>query len=104
MLHGISLKLIDTAGIRQTEDIVEKIGVEKARQTAKDADLILYVADSSRPLDENDKDIIRLIQEGKEESDCPCNKSDLDGTLTKDQIKKLDVPVIRNICIGRDGN
>ena len=95
MLHGISLKLIDTAGIRQTEDIVEKIGVEKARQTAKDADLILYVADSSRPLDENDKDIIRLIQEERKKAIVLLNKSDLDGTLTKDQIKeKLDVPVI----------
>ena len=104
MLHGISLKLIDTAGIRQTEDIVEKIGVEKARQTAKDADLILYVADSSRPLDENDKDIIPLIQEERKKAIVLLNKSDLDGTLTKDQIKeKLDVPVIEISALEETG-
>lgn len=104
MLHGISLKLIDTAGIRQTEDIVEKIGVEKARQTAKDADLILYVVDSSRPLDENDKDIIRLIQEERKKAIVLLNKSDLDGTLTKDQIKeKLDVPVIEISALEETG-
>ena len=104
MLHGISLKLIDTAGIRQTEDIVEKIGVEKARQTAKDADLILYVADSSRPLDENDKDIIRLIQEERKKAIVLLNKSDLDGTLTKDQIKeKLDVTVIEISALEETG-
>lgn len=104
MLHGISLKLIDTAGIRQTEDIVEKIGVEKARQTAKDADLILYVADSSRPLDENDKDIIRLIQEERKKAIVLLNKSDLDGMLTKDQIKgKLDVPVIEISALEETG-
>ena len=104
MLHGISLKLIDTAGIRQTEDIVEKIGVEKARQTAKDADLILYVADSSRPLDENDKDIIRLIQEERKKAIVLLNKSDLDGTLTKDKKKeKLDVPVIEISALEETG-
>ena len=54
-LHGISLNIIDTAGIRDTDDIVEKIGVDKARQIADDADLIIYVVDGSRPLDENDR-------------------------------------------------
>ena len=51
-LHGISLKIIDTAGIRETKDIVEKIGVDRAREMAQKADLILYVVDSSVPLDE----------------------------------------------------
>lgn len=55
-LNGITLRVIDTAGIRETEDIVEKIGVGKAKQMAEDADLILYVVDSSRPLDDNDED------------------------------------------------
>ena len=50
-------------GIRQTEDIVEKIGVKKAKEEANDADLILYVADSSVPLDENDREILSFIQE-----------------------------------------
>lgn len=53
-LNGITLNLIDTAGIRNTEDIVENIGVNKAKATAEDADLIMYVVDSSRKLDEND--------------------------------------------------
>ena len=55
VLQGISLKMMDTAGIRNTEDTVEKIGVERARTYAKDADLILYVVDSSTELDENDR-------------------------------------------------
>ena len=58
VLHGISLRMIDTAGIRDTEDRVEQIGVGRAKEYAKDADLILYVVDSSIPLDENDEEII----------------------------------------------
>ena len=60
-LGGISLNIMDTAGIRNTEDIVEKIGVEKAKQYAEKADLILYVADTSVNLDENDREIISFI-------------------------------------------
>lgn len=61
-LGDITLNMIDTAGIRNTEDIVEKIGVEKAKKISEDADLILYVMDSSVPLDENDVDIVRMIK------------------------------------------
>ena len=61
-LNGITLRVIDTAGIRDTEDVVEKIGVGKARQMAEDADLILYVVDSSMPLDENDQEIMELLK------------------------------------------
>ncbi len=64
-LHGISLRMIDTAGIRETEDVVEKIGVNRARDMAKEADLILYVVDSSRPLDENDEEIISMLDSRK---------------------------------------
>lgn len=60
-LHGVGLNIIDTAGIRDTQDEVEKIGVEKARKYAGNADLIIYVVDSSRPLDENDTKIMELI-------------------------------------------
>ena len=56
-LRGLTLNIMDTAGIRETEDIVEKIGVDKAKEYAKDADLIIYVADASRNLDENDEEI-----------------------------------------------
>lgn len=64
-LGGIALKIIDTAGIRNTDDIVEKIGVEKSKQTAKDADLILAVVDSSNPIEKDDIDILESINNKK---------------------------------------
>ena len=63
-LHGISLNMIDTAGIHETQDVVEKIGVERAKKYAVEADLILYVVDASETLDEDDQNIIPLL-EGK---------------------------------------
>ena len=103
-LHGISLNVIDTAGIRSTSDAVEKIGVEKAEQYAKEADLILYMADSSIPLDESDEHILRLI-EGKK---CIVllNKSDLPPVLTENELKgKLpsSVPVVKVSVKEREG-
>ena len=80
-LHGINLNVIDTAGIRSTEDIVEKIGVEKAKKYAADADLIIYVVDSSLPLDENDKDIIEMI--GSKKCIILLNKTDLNTVVTE---------------------
>ena len=64
-LSGISLQVVDTAGIHSTDDLVERIGVERAIRAAQEADLIIYVADGSRPLDEEDMRIIDLIQEKK---------------------------------------
>ena len=64
-LHGISLNIVDTAGIRSTDDIVEKIGVDKAKKIASEADLIIYVVDSSVDFDENDFEIIDMIQNKK---------------------------------------
>ena len=74
-LGDLSLSLLDTAGIRSTEDIVEQIGVERAKKQAEDADLILYVADSSRPLDESDEEILDLLKGRK--ALVLLNKSDL---------------------------
>ena len=65
-LQGISLTVGDTAGIRSTSDVVEKIGVERAMEAARDADLIIYVVDGSRELDENDLQIMELIRELQE--------------------------------------
>ena len=79
-LGDLSLSLLDTAGIRSTEDVVEQIGVERARKQAEDADLILYVADSSRPLDESDEEILELLK-GKNAL-VLLNKSDLNPVLT----------------------
>ena len=85
-LSGVNLHMIDTAGIRSTEDVIEKIGVTKAKQYAKDADLIFYVVDSSVPLDENDKEIIDLIQNKK----CIVlyNKSDLKPIVSYEQLSE----------------
>lgn len=74
-LEDITLNVIDTAGIRDTDDIVEKIGVEKARNAADAADLIIYVVDGSCPLDENDDEILEFIRERK--AVVLLNKSDL---------------------------
>ena len=84
-LHGIGLNMIDTAGIRDTEDEVEKIGVEKARKYANQADLVIYVVDSSRVLDENDEEIIELIRDKK--VIVLLNKTDLEPVVTEEQIK-----------------
>lgn len=84
-LHGISLNVIDTAGIRSTQDVVEKIGVEKARKYAKDADLIIYVVDSSVPLDENDMDIMQII--GSKKCIALLNKTDLENVVTEKVLK-----------------
>lgn len=86
MLQGINLHIIDTAGIRPTEDIVEKIGVEKAKKYASEADLIIYVVDSSVPLDENDENIIEMIHDRK----CIIlfNKSDLKNLVSMEELVK----------------
>lgn len=86
-LQGVSLNIIDTAGIRNTDDKVEKIGVDKAKDYAKEADLIMYVVDSSSPLDENDYEIMKFIQ-GKK-SILLLNKSDLERKITEEEIKKI---------------
>ena len=85
-LHGISLRIIDTAGIRETEDVVEKIGVKKARQMAEKADLILYVVDSSQPLDENDKEIMDLLRGRK--SLVIYNKTDLASAVDMGRLRE----------------
>lgn len=92
-LQGITLKMVDTAGIRETEDIVEQIGVGKAKESAKDADLILYVVDSSKPLDENDEEIIQMLIDRK--AIVLLNKSDLETVITMEQMQqKVAHPVI----------
>ena len=95
-LNGISLNVIDTAGIRSTSDLVEQMGVEKAEQYAKEADLLLYMADSSVPLDESDERILKLIRGRK----CIAllNKSDLATVLSEEELKEKlpqGVPVVR---------
>lgn len=98
-LQGISLNIIDTAGIRMTEDIVEKIGVEKAKKYAAAADLIIYVVDASVPLDESDNEIIHLIEDRK--VIVLLNKTDLDMVVTEKYLidrmnqRKKDISIIK---------
>lgn len=92
-LNGITLRVIDTAGIRETEDVVEKIGVGKAKQMAENADLILYVVDSSLPLDDNDREIMELLSGRK--SIVIYNKTDLEAAVDIEELKeKTGSPVI----------
>lgn len=93
-LGGISLNIIDTAGIRKTEDTVEKIGVEKATKLAKEADLIIYVIDGSVNLDINDEMIMNIIKNRK--AVILLNKSDLEVVVEENTIReKLDKDIIQ---------
>ena len=94
-IHGLNLNVIDTAGIRDTSDRIEKIGVDKAKEYADQADLIVYVADASRELDENDIHITELIY-GKR---CVIllNKSDLSTVINKDDVKNFLRDIFFNV-------
>ncbi len=93
-IGGVSLNIIDTAGIRDTEDVVEKIGVEKARKVAKDADLIIYVVDASQSLDDNDEMIIDIIKDKK--ALVILNKTDLEIQVRPSDIEhKIDKDIIQ---------
>ena len=92
-LNGISLNIIDTAGIRDAEDKVEEIGIRKTKESIEKADLVIYVADSSTDLDENDEQIISLIR--KKKSIVLLNKSDLEPVTFKEDLeKKIDRKII----------
>ena len=99
LIDNIHLHMVDTAGIRFTDDVIEKIGVDKAKKYLKEADLIVYVVDSSIPLDESDFEIMDMIQERK----CIIllNKSDLNSEIFLEDFKRQfkdrqgDVIIIR---------
>ena len=96
-LDGIALNVIDTAGIRKTEDTVEKIGVEKARKYAGEADLLLYMVDSSVPFDENDEEIRDILRDRK--AILLMNKSDLSQVITEEDIRNflqgIEIPILK---------
>ena len=92
-LNGIILNIIDTAGIRDTEDVVEKIGVERAKKYLNNADLVIYVVDTSTALDENDHEIMELLKD--RHAIVLLNKSDLSPVTTVEDIRKhLDKKMI----------
>ena len=95
-LQGISLNVVDTAGIRDTEDVVERIGVERARKAAREGDLLIYVVDGSTPLDENDEEIMALIRRDPSVDEFVdkkvivlLNKTDLQICVEKEDLEQL---------------
>lgn len=86
-LNGLSLKIIDTAGIRNTDDKVEQIGVNKAKEIAEGADLIIYVVDGSKDIDENDKEILEIIKNKK--VIVLLNKTDIDRVVDIEQLNEI---------------
>jgi tRNA modification GTPase len=92
-LNGIILNLMDTAGIRDTEDVVERIGVDRARDYAAKADLVIYVIDASSELDGDDYEIIKLLSD--KQAVILLNKSDLSVKITEEDIKeRINKPII----------
>ena len=87
-LHGLNLNIIDTAGIRETDDIIERMGVDKAEKYAENADLLICVVDASRQLDENDDRILQFTFYKK--SIILLNKTDLEMAVNvEDIVNKL---------------
>ncbi len=102
-IRGITLNIVDTAGIRYTEDVVEKIGVDKALESVDKADLILYVVDSSTKLDENDQRIIDRIK--NRNVVVILNKSDLNTVIDKKTIQKyIEAEIIQLSALTGDGS
>ena len=99
-IQGMSLNIIDTAGIRNTDDVVEKIGVEKAKNLAAKADLVLMLIDSSTELEENDKEIIDIIKDKK--AVILLNKSDLSPVISRSDIEKITDKDIFEISVKED--
>ncbi len=92
-LNGLSLNILDTAGIHFTEDVVEKIGVARAVENLDTADLVLYVVDASVPLTQEDEEIMERLAGRK--AVAVLNKSDLDAVVTEEQIReRLSHPIV----------
>ena len=87
-LDGIPVKIIDTAGIRETEDVVERIGVERSREKIQEADLVLLVLDSSRELDDEDREIIESV--GDKKCIVILNKIDLESKIDENMINSFE--------------
>ncbi|WP_312372750.1 tRNA uridine-5-carboxymethylaminomethyl(34) synthesis GTPase MnmE [Lachnoclostridium sp.] len=101
-LNGLCLNLIDTAGIRETSDLVEKLGVEKSLKSAKEADLIIYVIDASTPLNQDDEEILKFIKDRK--AIVLLNKSDLDPVIEEEKISILtNKPILKISAIHQTG-
>lgn len=102
-INGIPLKLVDTAGIRDAKDEVEKIGIAKSKEIAKDADLIIAIFDASKDLGKEDLEILELIKNKK--AIILLNKTDLKEKINENdqKIKETDATVIKISALKREG-
>lgn len=102
-IEGMPFLLLDTAGIRETEDIVEKIGVERSKESIEKADIILMLIDSSRPLDEEELALIGAIQDRK--VIFVLNKTDLEPAITQEILEAHTGkhPIVRISAMKQDG-
>ena len=102
-VRGVPLRLVDTAGIRDTEDIVEKIGVERSRKALSEADLILFVLNNNEPLTEEDRTLYEVIK--NEDSIVIVNKTDLERRLDIEEVKTMigDTPLIQTSMLKQEG-
>ncbi|MBG9367626.1 tRNA uridine-5-carboxymethylaminomethyl(34) synthesis GTPase MnmE [Streptococcus sp. NLN64] len=90
-IQGIPLKLIDTAGIRETEDIVEQIGVERSRKALAEADLVLLVLNSNQALTDQDRQLLEITQDMNRI--VLLNKTDLESNIERDQVPTDAIPI-----------
>ncbi len=102
-VRGVPLRLVDTAGIRETEDIVEKIGVERSRKALSEADLILFVLNYNEALTEEDVKLYEVIK--NEDAIVIVNKTDLEQRLDLDEVRDMvgDMPVIETSMLKQEG-
>ena len=102
-IGGIPLKIVDTAGIRETDDLVEKIGVQKSKESFESADLVIMMLDSSRHLSSQDQDILSLL--GDKKAIILVNKTDLPSMVTDDEIHNYakGKPIIRISALEKKG-
>ncbi|MBL7564460.1 tRNA uridine-5-carboxymethylaminomethyl(34) synthesis GTPase MnmE [Staphylococcus saccharolyticus] len=102
-VRGVPLRLVDTAGIRDTEDIVEKIGVERSRKALSEADLILFVLNNNEPLTEDDQTLFEVIK--NEDVIVIINKTDLEQRLDVKEVKEMigDIPLIQTSMLKQEG-
>ncbi|MCE5154182.1 tRNA uridine-5-carboxymethylaminomethyl(34) synthesis GTPase MnmE [Staphylococcus hyicus] len=102
-VRGVPLRLVDTAGIRETEDIVERIGVERSRKALSEADLILFVLNYNEALTEEDRQLYEVIK--NEDAIVIINKMDLEQRLNIDELKEMvgDMPIIETSILKQQG-
>ncbi|MEL1195134.1 tRNA uridine-5-carboxymethylaminomethyl(34) synthesis GTPase MnmE [Staphylococcus epidermidis] len=102
-VRGVPLRLVDTAGIRDTEDIVEKIGVERSRKALNEADLILFVLNNNEPLTEDDQTLFEVIK--NEDVIVIINKTDLEQRLDVSELREMigDMPLIQTSMLKQEG-